>query len=100
MEENGNQKRRTIGMVPVAKVSKVAEWKAFEAASKEFSESKAKLTASKDKFRTVLRKHSPALNDVENLEYQVSVDRSQIIIYEKLEARKRQTSGRREIEFS
>src|SRR5689334_6078564 len=75
--ENDEQKqqRRTLGSISVAKFQKLTEWKQFEMASASFSDAKTKLTASKNKFRETLRKHSPALGEIDHLEFLVSPDK-------------------------
>jgi hypothetical protein len=93
------KKRRTLGAIATEKLSKMPEWKQFEAASASFIEAKAKLTASKNKFREVLRKHSKALGAVENLEFLVTPTKDEIIVYEMLKTTKKQ-NRREELEFA
>jgi hypothetical protein len=94
MADETEKKRRTLGAISVSKFSKMPEWKQFETASASFIEAKAKLTASKNKFREVLKKHSQALGAVENLEFLVTPSKDEIVVYEMFKAAKKK--GRRE----
>jgi hypothetical protein len=99
MVDDTEKKRRTLGAIPTSKFAKMNEWKSFEAASASFSEAKAKLTASKTKFRETLRKHSPTLNEIEHLEFQVTPDRREIIVYELMKPARKQVGRREELSF-
>jgi hypothetical protein len=94
MADETEKKRRTLGAISVQKFSKLPEWKQFETASAAFIDAKAKLTASKNKFREVLKKHSQALGAVENLEFLVTPTKDEIVVYEMFKTAKKQ--GRRE----
>jgi hypothetical protein len=100
VDDTNTQKRRTLGSIPTNKFSKIAEWKQFELSAREFAEVKAKLTASKNRFRETLRKHSPALSEIESLEFQVTPDRREIVCYELMKPARRQSAGKRnELDF-
>jgi hypothetical protein len=99
VDETNTQKRRTLGSIPTNKFSKLAEWKQFELSAREFAEVKAKLTASKNRFRETLRKHSPALSEIESLEFQVTPDKKEIVVYEMMKKPARRQAGRQELDF-
>jgi hypothetical protein len=99
VDETNTQKRRTLGSISVAKFSKLPDWKSFEVASQDFANAKAKLTASKNKFRETLRKHSPALGEIEHLEFQVAPDKRDIVVYELMKPNRKQTGRREELSF-
>ena len=98
--ETNTQKRRTLGQISVQKFSKNPEWKQFETASASFIEAKAKLTASKNKFRDVLRKHSPALSSVENLEFLITPTKDEIVVYEMFKSAAKKSGKRTELDFT
>jgi hypothetical protein len=95
-----DKKRRTLGAISVSKFSKMPEWKQFETAAAAFTDAKAKLTSSKDKFREVLRKHSQALGEVQNLEFLVTPSKDEIIVYEMLKTAAKKQGKRTELEFA
>jgi hypothetical protein len=99
MADETEKKRRTLGAISVAKFSKMPEWKQFETSAAAFADAKAKLTASKNKFREVLRKHSQALGEIEHLEFNIAPDKNEIIVYEMLKTTKKQ-NRREELEFA
>ncbi|MFY9839993.1 MAG: hypothetical protein WAK55_26690 [Xanthobacteraceae bacterium] len=59
--------------------------KAYAEATARFQDAKANLNLTKNKVRDMLRKHSPALSQIENLEFTVAPNRKEIAVFEKLQ---------------
>src|ERR1700749_2754592 len=75
-DDNNNkssQKTRQLGRIPTDKLAKLAEYKAYEAASRQFAAAKVESSKTKTKLKELLRKKIPSLREVElaNLEFTV-----------------------------
>jgi hypothetical protein len=83
-------KTRSLGAIPVSKLSKSLEWTAYTQAAKAFSDAKDKAQETKAAVKAALKKGSAELRDVANLDFTWSQGAKEINVFEQL-----QTSGRR-----
>jgi hypothetical protein len=91
-------KTRSLGQISVAKFVKHAEWKAYVEAAVKFQETKTSLNSAKSPMREMLKKHSPSLSGVENLEFTMTPSKKEIAVFEKLQTRRTSTASN-ELEF-
>ncbi len=102
-ETNGvgnNHQRKSLGQIPVEKLSKLPEFRNYQSCSANFTKAKEASAVAKEKMREALKKGSPALRDVQHLEFQMSQDGQSLTIFEKLgNTTQRKASRRNEIQF-
>jgi hypothetical protein len=94
----GNGKTHRLGIISIDKFAKLPEWKAYAAATADFAKAKAASSAAKPKMKDALRKHSPTLKEVQNLEFYVMPSGREIAVIEQLKVSK-QREGVTELEF-
>jgi hypothetical protein len=83
-------KTRSLGSIPVSKLSKLQEWTAYEQAAKTFSDAKDRAQKAKAAMKTVLKNKSAELRDVEGLDFTWTQGAKEISVFEQL-----QTTGRK-----
>jgi hypothetical protein len=82
MSEQDNNKRKNLGTIPVAKLEKMAQWKAYTTASEKFSAAKQASSEAKQAVRDALKKRVASLKGVENLEFYMNAEGDAITVYE------------------
>jgi hypothetical protein len=97
-DEKSGQRTRQLGKLSVDKLVKMPEFKAYDAASKQFALAKAESSKTKTKLKEVLRKKIPILREVELSNLDFTVVNGQINFVEQLQTpRKRRATS--ELEF-
>ena len=84
-----DKKTRHLGIISIDKFQKLAEWKAYSAASQEFAKAKATSQQAKSRMKEALRKHAPQLKEVENIEFVVMPSGKEISVFEQLKTSRR-----------
>jgi len=90
-------KTRALGIISVAKLSKHQEWNAYAQAAKAFSDAKDKAEEAKAAMKAALKKGSPDLQQIGNLDFTWSVGAKEISVFEQLQTTTRRRA--KEIAF-
>jgi hypothetical protein len=62
-------KRTSLGVIPVTKVAKLPEFKQWQSASEKFSAAKSESQQAKERMRAALKKRVPQLASIDNLDF-------------------------------
>ncbi|MGC2076120.1 MAG: hypothetical protein WA728_08835 [Xanthobacteraceae bacterium] len=81
----GEQKTRSLGTIPVSKLSRLPEWKDYVEAAKAFSAAKNNAQKAKTAMKDVLKRGSSELRDIEGLEFNYVDGNKEIYVYEQLQ---------------
>lgn len=92
-DDNDTVSRRTIGTLNVDKLLKVKEYQQWHQASQAFATAKQNSQQAKEKFREYLRKKSPELRDIENLDVIQNQDGKSLTVFETRERVRKARGG-------
>ena len=82
MADEGNKRMKSIGVIPISKLTSLKEFKAWQEASEKFSAAKEASKVAKAKLRDVLKRHSSALKNVENVDFLMASNGKDLNIYQ------------------
>lgn len=93
-DENDMPVRRTIGILNIDKLAKSKEYQQWHQASQNFAAAKIASQNAKEKFREYLRKKSPDLRDIENLDVIANQDGTSLTVFETRERVRKSRGGK------
>ncbi len=82
MADEDNKRMKSIGVIPISKLTSLKEFKTWTEASARYTEAKDASKNAKAKMREALKKHSPSLKNVENVDFLMAADGKSLNVYQ------------------
>ena len=72
------QRRKSVGVIPISKLDKSKEFRAYMEASRNFSDAKTRASDAKEAMKVVLKKRSASLSNLSSFDFTIHGDSVQV----------------------